>query len=73
MANAIETTTPGTSSLNPNRLTPEAVIEQVRTLRSLIDDVTPLSKEQRLQLRQRTRKQFRVPRPRSPRSRRGMN
>jgi hypothetical protein len=53
MANTIETITPGTSSPNPNRLTPAAVIEQVRTLRSLLDDVTPLSKDQRLQLRQR--------------------
>jgi hypothetical protein len=57
MANTIDTITPGTSSPNPNRLTPEAVIEQVRTLRSLIDDVTPLSKAQRTQLKQRTRKQ----------------
>ena len=57
MANTVETNTPGTSSPNPARLTPEAVIEQVRTLRSLIDDVTPLSKAQRVQLRQRMRKQ----------------
>jgi hypothetical protein len=57
MANTIETTTPGTPSPNTNRVTPEAVIEQVRTLRSLLDDVTPLSKDQRIQLRQRTRKQ----------------
>lgn len=57
MANTLETNTPGTSSPNPVRLTPEAVIEQVRTLRSMIDDVTPLSKAQRTQLKQRTRKQ----------------
>jgi len=58
MVNTIETNTPGISSPNPVRLTPEAVIEQIRTLRSLIDnDVTPLSKAQRTQLKQRTRKQ----------------
>jgi hypothetical protein len=38
-------------------LTPEAVIEQIRTLRSQIDAVTPLSKAQRNQLKQRTRNQ----------------
>ena len=57
MATTIETNTPGTSSPNPARLTPEAVIEQVRTLRAQIDDVTPLSKAQRNQIKQRTRKQ----------------
>jgi hypothetical protein len=57
MANTLETNTPGTSIPNPARLTPEAVIEQIRTLRSLIDDVTPLSKVQRNQIRQRARKQ----------------
>jgi hypothetical protein len=57
MATAIETNTSGTSPSNLTRLTPEAVIEQVRTLRSQIDDVTPLSKAQRNQIKQRTRKQ----------------
>ena len=46
--------TPGTS--NPN-LTPEAVIEQLRTMRSQIDEVAPLSKEQRKLVKQRLRTQ----------------
>jgi len=36
-------------------LTPEAVIAQLRTLRSQIEDVAPLSKEQRKLLQQRVR------------------
>jgi hypothetical protein len=52
MSNTVNST-PGTS----NPLDPEAVIEQIRTLRSQIDDVSPLSKTQRDQLKQRTRNQ----------------
>jgi hypothetical protein len=47
----------GPSNPNPPKLTPEAVIEQIRALRSQIEDVTPLSKAQRNQLKQRTRSQ----------------
>src|SRR3954454_24215602 len=49
--------TPGTSKPDSVSLAPEAVIEQIRTLRSQIDAVTPLSKAQRNQLKQRTRSQ----------------
>ena len=38
-------------------LTPEAVIEQLRTMRSQIEQVTPLTKEQRKELRGRLRNQ----------------
>jgi hypothetical protein len=53
--------TPGTpngpSNPVPAKLTPEAVIEQIRALRSQIDEVTPLSKEQRTLVKQRLRMQ----------------
>jgi hypothetical protein len=49
--------TPVTTDPTPAKLTPEAVIEQIRALRAQIGEVTPLSKAQRNQLRQRTRKQ----------------
>lgn len=39
------------------KLTPEAIIDQIRAMRSLVDDVTPLDKTQRQQLRQRMRRQ----------------
>jgi hypothetical protein len=57
MANTVGNNTPGTPSPTPAKLTPEAVIEQIRTLRSQIGDVTPLSKAQRNQLTRRARKQ----------------
>ncbi len=41
----------------PAKLTPEAIIDQIRAMRSQVDDVTPLDKAQRLQLRQRMRRQ----------------
>jgi len=47
----------GPSSPDPTRLTPEAVIAQLRTMRSQIDDVAPLSKEQRKLVKQRLRMQ----------------
>jgi hypothetical protein len=56
MSNVVNNT-PGASNPDPVKLTPEAVIDQIRTLRSQIDDVTPLSKTQRNQIKQRTRKQ----------------
>jgi len=49
--------TPGSSDPDPAKLTPEAVIEQLRTLRSRIDDVAPLSREQRKLVKQRLRLQ----------------
>ena len=47
--------TPGPSNPDPARLTPEAVIAQLRTMRSQIDDIAPLSKEQRKLVKQRLR------------------
>ena len=47
----------GTSSPDPAKLSAEAVIAQLRTLRSQIDDVAPLSKEQRKLAQQRLRMQ----------------
>src|SRR5437773_9186347 len=41
----------------PAKLTPEAIIDQIRAMRSQVDDVTPLDKTQRQQLKQRTRRQ----------------
>jgi len=52
MANTVENNTPTlTPPANPPGLPPEAVIEQIRTLRAQIENVTPLSKVQRNQLR----------------------
>jgi len=48
MSNTVPTTT---------KLAPAAVMEQLRTLQSQIEEVTPLSVEQRAQLKARTRKQ----------------
>ena len=39
----------------PTKLTPEAVIEQLRTMSSQIEEVTPLTQEQRRLLKQRLR------------------
>lgn len=41
----------------PVKLTPEAIIDQIRAMRSQVDDVTPLDKAQRQQLKQRMRRQ----------------
>ncbi|HEX3532777.1 MAG TPA: hypothetical protein VHT23_01055 [Gemmatimonadaceae bacterium] len=49
--------TPGTPSADPSKLTPEAVIEQLRTMQSQIEEVAPLSKEQRAALKARLRLQ----------------
>jgi hypothetical protein len=39
------------------KLTPESILEQLLTMRSQIDEVTPLDKTQRQQLKQRARRQ----------------
>ena len=39
------------------KLTPEAIVEQIRAMRSQVDDVTPLDQAQRRHLKQRTRRQ----------------
>lgn len=41
----------------PVKLTPEAILEQLRTMQSQMDEVTPLDKTQRKQLKRRTRRQ----------------
>ena len=41
----------------PIKLTPEAVIAQLRAIRSQIDDVAPLTQEQRVAVKQRLRRQ----------------
>jgi hypothetical protein len=46
---------PTVVALNGEPLTPEAVIAQLRTLRSQIEDVAPLSKDQRRLVKQRLR------------------
>jgi len=53
--NSINTAVP--SSLDPITLSAEAVIAQLRTMRSQIEDVTPLSKEQRRLVQERLRVQ----------------
>ena len=50
-------TPPVASNPVPAGLTPEAVIVQLRTIRSQIDDVAPLSKGQRKLINQRLRRQ----------------
>src|SRR3954452_24680593 len=56
MSNTVSNTL-GTSNPDSAKLTAEAVIAQLRTLRSQIDDVAPLSKEQRKLVKQRLRMQ----------------
>jgi hypothetical protein len=50
-------TTPVTSNPDPAKLTAEAVIAQLRAIGSQIDDLAPLSKEQRALLKKRLRRQ----------------
>jgi hypothetical protein len=50
-------TTPVTPNPVPASLTPEAVIAQLRTIQSQIDDVAPLTKEQSRLVKDRLRKQ----------------
>jgi hypothetical protein len=49
--------TPGTSNPDPAKLSAEAVIGQLRTMRSQIEDVAPLSQQQRKLVKDRLRKQ----------------
>jgi hypothetical protein len=56
MSNTVNNT-PGTSNPDLAKLTPEAVIAELRTIRSQIDDVAPLSKEQSKLVKQRVRRQ----------------
>jgi len=59
MSNTVPNT-PGTSNPDPAKLPPEAVIAQLRTMSSQIENVAPLSKEQTALVKQRLRTQ---PRP----------
>ena len=54
MANPV-INTPDPSNPTPAKLAPAAVIAQLRTIRAQIDDVEPLSKEQRRLVRRRVR------------------
>ena len=49
--------TPGTSSTDSAKLSAEEVIAQLRTMQSKIEDVAPLSKEQRKLVQRRLRDQ----------------
>lgn len=56
MSDSVNTTpTSDPSNPNPPKLTPEAVIAQLRAICSQMDVVEPLSQEQRQQIRQRIR------------------
>lgn len=59
MSNTVNNT-PGTPTADSARLAPEAVIAQLRSMQSQIDDVAPLSKEQRQQVKNRLRLQSRT-------------
>jgi hypothetical protein len=54
MSNTVDTT-PVASNPDPARMTPEEVIAKLRTIRSQIDEVPPLSKEQSKLVKQRLR------------------
>jgi hypothetical protein len=55
---AVDPNTPAADTPQPAvKLTPEAVIEQLRTMRSQIEEVAPLTKAQRKVLRERLRSQ----------------
>jgi hypothetical protein len=49
--------TPGPSNPDQAKLSPEAVIGQLRTMRSQIEDIAPLSQQQRRLVKDRLRKQ----------------
>ena len=57
MSNTVSNTTTGTPGTDPAKLNADAVIAQLRTMRSQIEDVAPLSKEQRKLIQQRLRLQ----------------
>jgi hypothetical protein len=60
MEEVMSNTTPVTPNPGPSSLTPEAVIAQLRTIRSQIDDGAPLSKEQVTLAKQRLRIQPKI-------------
>ena len=54
----LNTTAPPADTPQPTtKLTPEAIIEQIRAMRSQVDEVTPVDKSQRNRLKQRARRQ----------------
>lgn len=58
MADSVNNTpgnTPGSSNPSPAKLAPEAVIAQLRTIRSQIGEVEPLAKDQRKLVKRRLR------------------
>jgi len=57
MSNTVSNTITETPDTDPAKLNADAVIAQLRTMRSQIDDVAPLSKEQRKLIQQRLRLQ----------------
>ena len=57
MSNTVSNTATGTPDTDPAKLNADAVIAQLRSMRSQIDDVAPLSKEQRKLIQQRLRLQ----------------
>lgn len=57
MRNTVLTTTPGNPSTDPSKLGPQAVIDQLKAMRSQIGEMTPLTAEQRALLKQRLRVQ----------------
>jgi len=57
VSNTVSNTTTGTPDTDPAKLNADAVIAQLRTMRSQIDDVAPLSRDQRKQIQQRLRLQ----------------
>lgn len=57
MSNTVSNPTTGTPDADPAKLNADAVIAQLRSMRSQIEDVAPLSKEQRKLIQQRLRLQ----------------
>jgi hypothetical protein len=55
MSNTVPVPTPGNPSVDPSKLGPEAVIDQLKAMRSHIGEMTPLTAEQRALLKQRLR------------------
>ena len=54
----LNATAPAADTPQPTtKLTPETIIEQIRAMRSQVEDVTPIDKAQRQQLKQRARRQ----------------
>lgn len=57
MSNTVPVPTPGNPSVDPSKLSAEAVIDQLKAMRSQIGGVNPLTAEQRALLKQRLRVQ----------------